>query len=196
MDILKTVRNAIDEFNSVSGIAFQHVSEHEAASAVFFSRTCLAESGCWLWTGPLNQSGYGYFRPIGAAKRSGRGDLAHRFSHELFKGPIPKGLYVLHSCDTPSCVNPDHLRVGTQKENVAECIARGRFKPGGSKRGAENTLAKLTEQDVIEIRASSLSVKEICRKYGIDRSNASLIINGKTWTHVPMPISQENVDAR
>lgn len=81
-------------------------------------------TGCWLWTASVNRKGYG---------RIGVGDaaaLAHRVSWELHRGPIPGGLCVLHKCDVPACVNPDHLFLGTVPDNTADCIAKGRFTAG------------------------------------------------------------------
>ena len=73
-------------------------------------------SGCWLWLGSVGKLGYGYV---------GGHDKAHRFSYELYKGPIPTGLYVLHKCDIKHCVNPDHLYTGTQADNIGDILARG-----------------------------------------------------------------------
>lgn len=82
----------------------------------------VTETGCWLWLGHLNPSGYGRF-----SMTSGK-ELAHRYSYKLFVGEISSGMQINHRCDNPSCVNPDHLYQGTQKENVKDCIDRGRFK--------------------------------------------------------------------
>lgn len=79
-------------------------------------------SGCWNWTASRHRDGYGWFGPGGR----GRAVLAHRWAYENFVGPIPSGLYILHHCDNPPCVNPDHLFVGTQADNVADCIRKGR----------------------------------------------------------------------
>ena len=78
-------------------------------------------SGCWLWTAGVNSSGYGM---IGVGSRGAAG--AHRISYELFKGPIPEGQMILHSCDCRVCINPDHLAVGTAKQNASDMISRGR----------------------------------------------------------------------
>lgn len=175
------------EFPVSEEIPFRSVSEREAMLAVFFSRCRKSDTGCWLWTGTLDNNGYGYFKSIAASKGHGRGDIVHRFSHELFIGPVPEGLHVLHSCDTPACVNPNHLRAGTRKENMSDCITRGRFRRLSVKRGSQNNLAKLTDADVVDIRNSTLSPKDLSKKYGIDRTNVHQIVSGKTWTHVPMP---------
>lgn len=85
-----------------------------------FEASFIVTPGCWLWTGEIGISGYGRFW---AKNRKHR---AHRFSYEAYKGEIPEGLIVLHSCDNPRCVNPDHLRVGTHYDNSQDKIARGR----------------------------------------------------------------------
>jgi hypothetical protein len=85
---------------------------------------------CWLWIGSIHKhSKYGYFKGIGA----------HRFSYKMFKGEIPKGLDVMHSCDVRHCVNPDHLSVGTRKQNMEDCISRGRCKTKGTEHEAKKT---------------------------------------------------------
>lgn len=89
-------------------------------------------SGCWLWLRVPTTAGYGMMQI------NGRHLYAHRVSYELNVGPIPRGLMILHSCDTPACVNPKHLRPGTAKDNTADSLARGRHSPGKpeSTRGA------------------------------------------------------------
>jgi len=82
--------------------------------------------GCWLWTGSTMNSGYGQFKSFGGMV------AAHRYAFELYKGPIPSGMQILHSCDVKLCVNPDHLRAGTHAENMAEAADRGRMARGAS----------------------------------------------------------------
>lgn len=81
-------------------------------------------SGCWLWTGVLNRSGYGQTRPPGTG--GNKRVLAHRVSYEAFVGPIPPGLFVCHSCDVRCCVNPDHLFVGVNLDNCRDMASKGR----------------------------------------------------------------------
>ncbi len=82
-------------------------------------------SGCWIWTGVRVPGGYG------GTTRGGVYQMAHRVAYELAVGPIPKGLYVLHRCDLPPCVNPAHLWVGTQTDNMRDCKRKGRiYRPG------------------------------------------------------------------
>ena len=98
-------------------------------------------NNCWMWKGGVNGRGYGIFW---AQNKSWR---AHRVSYEIHKGEIPEGLVVRHKCDTPLCCNPEHLEIGTHKDNAEDRVERGR---GAS--GSRNGMAFLTEKDVAEIR--------------------------------------------
>lgn len=121
-----------------------------SADERFHSKYTITEAGCWEWTGVRNRDGYGSFWtgerfPGRDGKRGGPVMvLAHRWSHERFVSEIPSGLYVLHTCDTPCCVNPEHLFLGTQADNVRDCAAKGRRN--------QRHLHKLTEAQIEEIR--------------------------------------------
>jgi hypothetical protein len=84
------------------------------------ARIDIDANGCWIWTGRRYTKGYGQ------ASFRGRNIRAHRYAYEAWKGPIPAGMMVLHSCDNPPCVNPDHLRIGTARDNMMDAIQRGR----------------------------------------------------------------------
>lgn len=128
-------------------------------------------TGCWLWTGGIISWGYGVLYNTMKQKLS-----AHRLSYELFKGKIPKGLCVLHSCDTRSCVNPLHLHLGTVKDNFNEMIERRRKTP---------VIVKLTPSEVLEIRNSSLSHKKLSSLYGIAKITVWAIKNRRIWRAIP-----------
>jgi hypothetical protein len=130
---------------------------------------------CWNWLGYKGRDGYGMIRHGHTMK------LTHRVSWELQNGPIPDGLYVLHHCDKPACINPEHLFLGTQKDNVDDCRTKGRYALGESR-----TLSKLTEADVRQIRQlhSSVSQKELAKHYNVHNSVISLVVNRKIWKHV------------
>jgi hypothetical protein len=167
---------------------------------------------CWLWLATKNNHGYGM---IWAGKPDGNKTLAHRVSYELHFGPIPTdttlyhGITVLHRCDTPACVNPAHLFLGTQTINVADKVQKGRHRWGHNpnnkppifrgedhyfrkhpemvKRGEAVHNAKLTNADVLDIwrrRLRGESHGVIARNYSLDRSTVKDICDGERWGHL------------
>lgn len=128
---------------------------------------------CWLWEGAKQSGGYGRFIYEGFV------DGAHRVAYRLLKGPIPKGLHVCHSCDTPSCVNPDHLWVGIAKQNQSDCIAKGR-------KAKQNS--KLTIDQVREIRDKYIPRKyhldKLASEYGVDRAQIHRIVTHQRWKDI------------
>lgn len=130
--------------------------------------------GCWIWEGFIHDNGYG------RASIGGRGmkQSAHRLFYEAHKGPIPEGMCVCHKCDTPLCVNPDHLFLGTTLDNNRDRAKKGRYF------GEWNGRSKLTDADVIAIRESTLSLSEIAAKYGIAYQTASEIRVRRRWKHL------------
>jgi hypothetical protein len=138
------------------------------------------ETGCWLWTGALKPNGYGVF---GVGGRQGGNTYAHRAAYEFFVGPIPPDLLVLHRCDTPPCVNPAHLFLGSHADNMADMTAKGR-----SLRGERHNRGKLTEADAVEIRQlwsdGGMSQSEIGRRFGIGKTTVSAIVRGYLWRHL------------
>ena len=141
--------------------------------------------GCWLWTGSTNRGlGRGARRPygrIGLESPRRKSMLVHRYSWQLHKGSIPEGMCVCHRCDTPLCVNPEHLFLGTAADNSADMVSKARAK--GAKPGAQHHGAKLSEQDVREIRelAPEVSGKYLALYYGVSKSQVHRIISGKQW---------------
>lgn len=108
-------------------------------------------------------------------------------SYQIFNGEIPQGFFVCHKCDNPRCINPNHLFVGTPKDNVMDMINKGRsnYTGGGyQKFGETNHNAKLTDKKVIEIRTSKDRYVDISEKYGISIGMISRIKNYKQWKHV------------
>jgi len=141
-------------------------------------------SGCWIWQGRVSRNGgYGQFVV-----------RAHRLSVELTSGPIPEGLVVLHLCDNPRCVRPDHLRVGTSKENTQDAIAKGRWTQiPPSAIGENNPRAKLTSSQVKEIRAKfrprHYTYEMLAKEYGISTSHAKAILRGRCWKEPETTVS-------
>lgn len=155
---------------------FVTVTNLDLLKYTLFNRSRLAENGCWEWVGYYGSGGYGMM------SRDGKNQRAHRISYEAYKGHIPKGMVVRHTCDNPACINPDHLILGSQKDNVADREARGRRTVVGEAIGT----SKLTVEDVLAIRASTESLRVLADRYGIDPSNVWLIRTGKSWRHVPL----------
>jgi len=132
------------------------------------------ESGCWLWTGATDNFGYGHFFADG--KYHG----THRYAYQRTRGPIPEGMFVMHMCDNPPCVNPAHLRLGTPRENTADMIAKGR------KRIGERT-RKFSDADVLAIRRSGATDKELSERFGISETHVNRIRRGQARRDLPMP---------
>ncbi len=135
------------------------------------------EDECWEWQSCLVCKGYGGFKYKGKQVR------AHRFSYELNKGPIENGLFVCHKCDNPKCVNPSHLFLGTNLENMKDKTNKGR-----AAKGEKQHLAKLTEKQVVEIRqkyaTKNYTQSQLGREYNVDYKSICYIINRITWKHI------------
>lgn len=140
-----------------------------------------APDECWEWTRALT-GGYGVLY-MGGGAANGTCRPAHTVAWELANGAkLPKGMLVRHTCDNRKCCNPAHLLVGTHAENSADMVERQR-----QSRGVDRHNAKLTEDDVREIRrryASGETQKGIANDYGINQTNVGFIVRRKTWAHV------------
>jgi len=119
----------------------------------------------------------------GVVKVEGKAQLAHRVSYLYFRGPLDLP-FVCHKCDNPSCVNPDHLFLGTNQDNIDDKVAKNRQSKIGQAKGVLHSLAKLTEEDVLYIRQSTESQKTLATKYNTTQSNISLIKNKHSWSHI------------
>lgn len=140
-----------------------------------------SESECWEWRGQRLSNGYGR---ISLGAKSLGSDGAHRVSWKLFnKTDIPDGMFVMHKCDNPSCVNPHHLSIGTPKENTQDMIAKGR-KRVVSPKGEGNGKSLLNEEKVRLIRSSALSHAAIARELGVSPNCVRGVRIGRTWTHI------------
>ena len=168
---------------------------------------CFAEvepspDGCWIWTAGVATSvrPRGRVCPDGRLRWAGRLRLAHRVSWELRVGPIPEGMQVLHRCDDPRCVRPDHLFLGTQADAIAEAKVKHRARsatgdrngrrtqPERRPRGGRSKTARLDEAQVREIRAlaarDDVSQRAIARRFGIGRSTVRGIVAWMWWKYV------------
>jgi hypothetical protein len=138
-------------------------------------------TGCWLWSGCYDKNtGYNRFWLKGKMSR------AHRAGYELMCEPIPEGMIACHKCDTPACVNPAHIFIGTVKDNAQDAIKKGRLKGGKGSAPAENhPRAKLTNAQARAIYAlrsdKSRTQKQIGKEFGVSASTVRLIQIGKHW---------------
>lgn len=135
-------------------------------------RTVFSESGCHEWNGTIALNGYGMVH------FNGKSYLAHRASYMEAKGDIPFGMNVNHHCDNRRCVNPEHLYVGTQKQNIADMLSRGRADRRGEKTHSRRVL---TWGDVRTIRASGQPNVDLAREYHVSRDCIYSVVNHRTW---------------
>ena len=135
------------------------------------------KDGCWLWNGSERSSGYGQFWA------NGKPVSAHRYSWGITYGPIPKGKCVCHKCDTPRCVRPEHLFVGTMAENNADKAMKNR---AARLVGEQNPMTVLTVEDVKAIRSlnGKMTQRMIANMFGVAQGHVHRIINRTRWTWV------------
>lgn len=169
------------------------LSSSREAERYLRERAEVATTGCWLWTKSRSaKTGYGH-----AHDSRGVTVSAHRLSYSVFRGPIPQGLLVLHTCDIRHCVNPDHLYIGTHLDNGRDARERGRTATGDRNathlypekvaRGERQGNSKLTAAKVREIRAlvaSGLKGRQIAPSFGIHLQTVKDIMAKRSWKHV------------
>ena len=135
----------------------------------------MGKKDCWIFRATVSACGYGLF------SKNGSSALAHRVSWWIHYGEIPKRKLVLHKCDNPPCVNPNHLFIGTPKDNAIDRAKKGRSNhPIGGRNGREI----LSESDVKAMRQSNLSCYKLADIYLISKSTAHAAISRKTWSHI------------
>jgi len=130
------------------------------------------ETGCWNWQGTKDKDGYGKMCVDAKEQRT------HRLSYLYHVGPIPENHGVLHTCDNPSCTNPQHLYTGTVVENMRDKQVRRRVA------GERHPYGKLKDDDVLAIRASTESQSKLAEKYGVIQAHISRIKRRVNWTHI------------
>lgn len=179
------------------GFVFR-VEQHRANTAHYCSRKCYysgryadvearlmkrvlkAPNGCWEWQGPRRGGKF----PYGVIGGGNRSQNAHRVAFRLFKGAIPDGMDVCHHCDNPPCVNPDHLFLGTRRENLEDMVRKGRSLKGKrSNRGVASRV--LTDEQVIAIRADTRSNRAIARDYSVTSSSIFCVKHRITYSYIP-----------
>ena len=181
----------------ITVIAGIEIKDVEAFKRRFLSKTAInSDSGCWMWTGAKDRKGYGKFSVGGACNHEGKRRnsmvTASRVSYELFIGRIPEsdgyhGQCILHRCDTPSCVNPEHLFHGSNMDNVKDMDKKGR-RVTVAKRGSEHKNSILTEEVVEqlfdEIKERTSTQGELAKKYGVSLATVNHIKTGQLCSHI------------
>jgi len=146
----------------------------------FYSKVLLPnDNGCMEWIGCFYDK-----KAYGAFSINRKNNLSHRYSYKLHFGKIPKNLWVLHKCDNKKCVAPEHLFLGTPKDNTQDMIQKGRK---WDLKGEKSGTAKLTDKDVYEIKdklSKKIHQEVISKEYGVSQYAISKIKRGKTWIHL------------
>ncbi len=138
-------------------------------------------SGCWEWTGCFSDTGYGNFYAEGQLH------LTHRYSWEQSNGKIPRGLCVLHKCDNRACIRPDHLFLGSKRDNTRDMFFKGRQRNLGITKGQDHGQSKLTNDDVLRIRAgvaAGRTQRSFAKELGVSEALISKVVLRKYWRHI------------
>lgn len=147
--------------------------------------------GCWEWRGNRNGAGYGL-----VSIRYGRAHRAHRVAWELIMGPIPDDMVICHRCDNPPCVRPEHLFLGTKKDNTQDMLRKERDRA----RGERQVNSVLTNADVVSMReqyaSGDVSQQELIARFGVSAGQVSEVLRGLAWAHAPGPISAKRTTPR
>ena len=144
-----------------------------------------SDEDCWNWKASILKSGYGNLR-IKCADGEYRTHTSHRLSWEINRGNIPCGMWVLHTCDNRACVNPSHLFLGSQQDNIRDCVVKNRNFVPKARKGVENERSKLDDYVVKIIRyvGNRVSADELAREFGTCKTNIYAIRKYETWKHV------------
>jgi hypothetical protein len=144
----------------------------------FWSKVNKTDS-CWLWTGCITQKGYGQVR------RKEKTYYTHQYAWILSGNTIPEGHLMRHKCRSRNCCNPEHLETGTPQQNSDDMKRDGTSSANKTiKKGQAHSMAKLTEKDILDIRASDLGTMKLAEKYNVDYTHICRIKSRKLWKHI------------
>jgi hypothetical protein len=156
-------------------VEYRQVSDSDLLKMTIMNKSVVADNGCWEWQGARS---HGY----GVMMRDRQRLRVHRVSYELWRGSIPNGMVMRHSCDNPCCVNPSHLEIGTQADNIQDTVVRGR-----------HGRRKLTKNQVEAIRFSTESNRALADKHGVGIIAIRRAKSGETWRHIPSGLQTQGV---
>ena len=170
--------------NELNGTKQEYCCSH----CNFIAQIIKKENGCWEWQGLKNHGGYGYFNDVSTKSRI----LSHRYSYKIFKGEIPDNFHVCHHCDNPKCCAPNHLFLGTDKDNMEDCKKKGRTAKGDkvARKGEQNKNSIFTDDLVRQVRkmcADGLKDREISEILGAEKYSVfsiNSIRHRKSWKHI------------
>lgn len=168
----KVFHSSFHKRKSINGFAYRSTKEY------LFKNIMFGLSDCWYWIGPIDPAGYGLW----CYKTKPR--KAHRISYALFNGDFERTKKILHKCDSRNCVNPEHLFIGTQLDNVRDMISKGRHKFPERKYGEDNPLSKLTNKKIEEaknLRNAGLSYKKIGKEMGFSTMAIFRVLTERSW---------------
>lgn len=154
-----------------------HKNDGKTVLNRFFEKIVFSPLDCWVWSGSINRLGYGQMFALGESK-------AHRVSWRLHNGDIPEGMMVLHRCDVRNCVNPEHLFLGTQTDNMRDMVSKGRHKVT-PQHGEQNHMSRLTADAVKWIRdkyaAGGVTQKQLAQDCGVSVMTVNRAVRGVSW---------------
>jgi len=147
------------------------------------SRYVVDDNDCWIYQGEIGRHGYGVVT-IGQRRDGDRRRVqAHRYFYESLRSAIPDGLFCCHKCDVRACVNPDHIFLGTQQDNISDMMAKGRNGLTGAK-GERNGFAKIDAETAKLVKIAHGTNKDVAERFGITPSSAQAIRSGRNWRHI------------
>lgn len=163
------------------GIEFRKRNKKHCSYKCMILNKTLKINDCWEWQGSKNRNKYGQIR---YENKSGM-MLVHRLSYLIFKGEIPNGMFVCHSCDNKSCCNPDHLWLGTPHDNNQDCLNKNRHYKG--KQGCESHKSKFKKEQILSIRKrieNGETAKKIANEFRVQQHTILAIKNKKTYKNI------------
>lgn len=144
----------------------------------FWEKVDLSGNGCWNWKASVAGKGYGQIKVPGTRRQV----YAHRLSYEIHFGSIPQGFMVLHRCDNPRCVRPNHLFLGTGADNLGDMAAKGRHLFG--ERNSEHRLTEVQVHEIFDLSEAGRSQHWIAKQMGVGQPQVGRILRGERWRHV------------